>query len=644
MENRQPGGEELLACLREEFGHHRFRPGQERAIRTLLGGRDVLYIQPTGAGKSLVYQVASQFLPGLTLVVSPLIALMKDQADSLEAQGVEAGVIHSGQSARQSKESLARAHEGKAQILYVTPERLDNPEFVSQFSVGEVSLVAVDEAHCISEWGYDFRPAYLALPHSLERLGRPPVLALTATATPWVRQDIVARLALREPRVIVSGVDRPNLFLEVRTVRKEEEDFSVLRALFHGEEERYPAELSEKLAGMMRGSGIIYTATTRGAEDTAAWLREWGVEAGCYHGQLKKADRERIQDAFMAGELRVIAATNAFGLGIDKPDVRFVIHRDVPASVEEYYQEAGRAGRDGDPARCVLIYRPADLGRAAFLGGSSRVSVADLRRIRKVLRSGGPATPAELRTATGLGKAKLARATELLTTAGVLDATGDMVRLQVQNFDPERISLESEERRKRYERSRLEMVRGYAELWECRRRYLLNYFGEETGLDRCGWCDNDLRTDLAPGGTAASDPFRPGARVRHRDWGSGRLAETEDDSLTVEFETQGRKVLSREVVERDGLLEVIATPSADEPLPETAAPKTWLDAVRVGDHVTHSEYGPGEVTRVTEEGVTVLFEASGYHTLAKDVVLERGLLTPAGEPLEALAEAVRGSA
>ncbi len=628
MGNRQPGGEELFACLRNDFGHDRFRPGQERAIRTLLGGRDVLYIQPTGAGKSLVYQVASQFLPGITLVVSPLIALMKDQADSLEAQGVEAGVIHSGQSARQIEESLASAREGETRILYVTPERLENPEFVAQFTAGEISLVAVDEAHCISEWGYDFRPAYLALPHSVERLGRPPVLALTATATPWVRQDIVERLDLRGPRVIVSGVDRPNLFFEVRTVRQEEEDFSVLRTLFQGEDERYPPDLAERLAGMMQGSGIIYTATTRAAEETAAWLREWGVEAGCYHGQLKKADRDRIQEAFMAGELRVIAATNAFGLGIDKPDVRFVIHRDVPASVEEYYQEAGRAGRDGEPARCVLIYRPADLGRAAFLGGSSRVAVEDLRKIRKALRSGAPITPADLRAATGLGKAKAARAIELLTAAGMLDTTGDSVRLRVEDFDPERISLECEERRKRYERSRLEMVRGYAELWECRRRYLLNYFGEETEFENCDWCDNDLRTDLAPEVTEP-DAFQPGAQVRHREWGEGRVSSTEGDTLTVDFDTGERKVLSREVVEREGLLEVTAPPSAEDPSPEPPEPRTWLDAVRVGDHVTHSEYGSGEVTRVTDEGVTVLFEASGYHTLAKDVVMERGLLAPA---------------
>ena len=224
----------------------------------------------------------------------------------------------------------------------------------------------MDEAHCISEWGHDFRPSYLALKAAAAALGQPVLLALTATATPWVRREIVERLGMRDPDVVVRGVDRPNLFLEVRRVEAEGDDRRVLRELIEGAPDRYPPEMAARIGQAMRGAGIVYTATTKGAEETAEWLAEWGIPADFYHGQRRKADRERVQEAFMGDRLRVIVATNAFGLGVDKPDVRFVVHRDVPGSLEAYYQEAGRAGRDGEFARCTVIYRPGDLGRAAF--------------------------------------------------------------------------------------------------------------------------------------------------------------------------------------------------------------------------------------------------------------------------------------
>jgi ATP-dependent DNA helicase RecQ len=431
---------DLYTLLREQFGHESFRPGQERIIRRLLEGRDVLAVLPTGAGKSLVFQLTSQLLPGLTLVVSPLIALMKDQAESVEEHGLEVGVIDSAHSVGQSKEEMRKVRREEAKLLYVTPERFQNDEFMAQVRRLQVSLLVVDEAHCLSEWGYDFRPSYLALANATEQLGRPTLLALTATATPWVRRDIIARLRMRHPDVVVRNVDRPNLFFEVRRVQTEDEDHRVLHRLLveeaslgvqafgrsvaaeglpvlqdsrtvepaamHSvlgdEADEYPREVARELAQAMRGSGIIYTATTRAAQQTAEWLREWGITADYYHGQRRKSDRERVQEAFMAGELRVIAATNAFGLGVDKPDVRFVIHRDIPASVEEYYQEAGRAGRDGQLARCTIIYRQADLGRAAFLSSSGRLSLEEVRQAHDALVRMGEATLRQLADASGL--------------------------------------------------------------------------------------------------------------------------------------------------------------------------------------------------------------------------------------------------
>ena len=364
----------LQALLRRRFGHEEFRPGQKRVIGALLEGRDVLAVLPTGAGKSLVFQLTAQLLPGLTVVVSPLIALMKDQVESIEDLGLDVSVVNSTLSDSAAEEELRKVEDAEAKLLYVTPERFANEEFMLELQDTPVSLFVVDEAHCISDWGHSFRPSYLVLGDVVRRLKRPPVLALTATATPTVRAEIVERLGMRDPEIVVRGTDRPNLFFEVRRVEAEHDDRRVLEGLLLGEQDEYPPETADRLRTVMQGSGIIYTATTRAAKETAQWLQAWGIAADYYHGQRRKADRERVQEAFMADDTRVIVATNAFGLGVDKPDVRFVIHRDVPSSVEAYYQEAGRAGRDGEFARCTIIYRPGDLGRAAFLSGSGELT------------------------------------------------------------------------------------------------------------------------------------------------------------------------------------------------------------------------------------------------------------------------------
>jgi ATP-dependent DNA helicase RecQ len=541
----QPGDASLQTLLRERFGHHEFRDGQERVVRALLDGRDALAILPTGGGKSLVYQLAAELLPGLTLVVSPLLALMKDQVESLRAQGIEVALINSHQSEGESEQALEDARTGNVKLLYVSPERFDNAEFIALATQMSVSLFVVDEAHSISEWGHNFRPAYLTLPEAIVQLGHPTILALTATATPYVRHDIVERLGMREPLVVVRGTDRPNLFLEVVRVEDEPEDRRVLQGLLEDDDP------------VMRGSGIIYTATTRAAQDTAGWLRDWGIAADYYHGQRTKRDRERVQDAFMSGDLRVICATNAFGMGVDKPDVRFVIHRDIPASVESYYQEAGRAGRDGEAARCTLIYRPGDLGRAAFIASGGELTREELVQARAgLLRlNGRGATLADLQTVTGLGKADVVRLVEVLVEHGIAQQRRGRVRLRVADFDPRDVSLEREEHRRAYERSRLDMMRAYAELRECRRRYILNYFGEEPDWQVCGKCDVDLARPVPLAESAPPDsPFAAQDRVVHRSLGEGIVQRVTSDSLTVLFDHSGYKTLDPQIVEDQELL------------------------------------------------------------------------------------------
>jgi ATP-dependent DNA helicase RecQ len=334
--------------LKEIFGFDSFRPGQEEAIRAVLEGRDTLAVMPTGGGKSLCYQVPALMQESLTVIVSPLISLMKDQVDSLIQSSVAgAATLHSGLSPEERWEVERRVRTGEIRMLYVAPERLRSLEFVLSLRRAGVGLFVVDEAHCISEWGHDFRPDYLFLPRAVRDLGSPPVLALTATATPRVREDILRSLKMRSPEVVVTSFNRPNLTYRVLPAKEKKDKLPLILDVVRN----------------AAPPGIVYATTRKECEELAAHLRRSGVDAAAYHAGMGPAERSDVQERFMTDELSVVVATIAFGMGVDKPNVRFVVHSSVPGSLPAYMQESGRAGRDGETSECVVLYRGADLGR-----------------------------------------------------------------------------------------------------------------------------------------------------------------------------------------------------------------------------------------------------------------------------------------
>jgi ATP-dependent DNA helicase RecQ len=521
---------------RERFGFERLRPGQEEAIVSVLERRDTLAVMATGSGKSAIYQLAGLLTDGPTIVISPLIALQRDQSQSIRDQDMaDAAVVNSSVRASVVRSAFEDLKEGDLEFVFLAPEQFTNEETLARVKRARPSLFVVDEAHCISEWGHQFRPDYLRLGTVVKELGHPTVLALTATAAPLVREEIVERLGMRKPRIIVRGFDRPNIRFSVTSFETEADK---KRALL------------ERVAESAK-PGIVYVGTRKQAEEIAEALTEAGVQAASYHAGMKAAEREEVQQAFMSDETEhaeVIVATTAFGMGVNKADVRFVFHYQISESPDAYYQEIGRAGRDGKPAEAVLFYRPEDLALRRFFSGTGRVNEDQVKQVADALKDRDtPAAVEDVQEDTALSRAKVTTALRGLEDAGVVESspTGD-VRL-ADHADADQgaeLAAAEQERRRIRDLLRIEAMRGYAEAPTCRRRYLLAYFGE--ALDApCGRCDRCEAGQGASPPMPKHRPFPVKSWVKHRQFGPGLVIGYEGkNDLVVLFERVGYKTLA----------------------------------------------------------------------------------------------------
>jgi len=552
-----PSAAELRAALRRHFGLDDFRGRQEEAIRAVLAGRDVLLTMPTGAGKSLVYQLPAVLLDGVTLVVSPLIALMKDQVDGLRARGLRATFVNSSIEAAEREKRLARARRGELDLLFVTPERFRSPAFQAvERELGIVRL-AVDEAHCISQWGHDFRPDYSKLGEYRARLGNPPTIALTATATPKVADDIVRRLALADPVVIRTGIERPNLFLASRTVFEADEKVPLL---------------AERI-GSIDGPGIVYSALIKDLERLHGELARRGIRALVYHGKLSPDERRRMQDRFMSSERDVVLATNAFGMGVDKEDIRFVLHAQMPKTLEAWTQEVGRAGRDGQPSFCEMLYFDEDVAIQQDFVKWANPTRAYLVGVFETLRAWGERIAvkdeSDLKDELLIKSRhdnRLGICLRWLDVLGVTTGSFETRDLRVvRDLDPAELPdfVGSEEKLKDDLSGLLTMMQFASRHERCRRQSIALHFGLDVPEGECGACDVCCRPDewiaerLTPRpveSEAPSDRSREGSAVddERSSFERGDWVEVDGRHLgqVVKVEGSGRRV--RLVVESAG--------------------------------------------------------------------------------------------